>query len=41
MEAFDLVYNQYRSAITVHAGREPMPKSHFLIKNKYAADQEE
>lgn len=41
MEAFDLVYNRYRSAMTVHAHRDPMPKSHFLIKNKYAKSQEE
>ena len=41
MEAFDLVYNRYRSAMTVHAHRDPMPKSHFLIKNKYARTEEE
>ena len=42
MEAFDLVYNQYRSAMIVHAQREPKPKSVFLVKNKYAkASQDE
>ena len=41
MEAFDLVYNRYRSAMTVHAHRDPLPKSHFLIANKYAKSEEE
>lgn len=41
MEAFDLVYNRYRSAMTVHAHRDPLPKSHFLLKNKYAKQEEE
>ena len=43
MEAFDLVHSRYRTAMEVHAGREALPKSHFLIKNKYASidDSEE
>ena len=42
MEAFDSLYDVYRSAITVHAGREPLPKAHFLMQNKYqsSADNE-
>lgn len=35
MEAFDLLYNHYRSAITVHAHRDPLPKAHFLMQNKH------
>ena len=35
MEAFDLLYNQYRSAMTVHAGRDPLQKAHFLMQNKH------
>ena len=44
MEAFDLVYSKYRTAMEVHAGRDALPKSHFLIQNKYAKniqDEEE
>lgn len=41
MEAFDLLYNQYRSAMTVHAHRDPLPKAHFLMQNKYANQEEE
>ena len=41
MEAFDLVYSNYRSISILHAQRDPKPKSHFLIKNKYAKLEEE
>ena len=43
MEAFDLLYNRYRSAMK-GLDIEPYPKSHFLIQNKYAKvspDEEE
>ena len=41
MEAFDLLYSRYRTAMEVHAGRDPIPKSHFLTANKYAKSKEE
>ena len=42
MEAFDLLHTRYRSAMKA-LEIEPYPKSHFLIKNKYASinDSEE
>lgn len=40
MEAFDLLHYRYRSAMK-GLDINPYPKSHFLIKNKYAKLQEE
>ena len=40
MEAFDSVYSRYRTAMMVHAGRNPLPKPHFLLVNKYKNEEE-
>tara|TARA_B100001250_G_C19763862_1_gene773758 strand:+ start:1043 stop:1165 length:123 start_codon:yes stop_codon:yes gene_type:complete len=40
MEAFDSVYSRYRTAMMVHAGRDPLPKPHFLLVNKYKNEEE-
>ena len=43
MEAFDSLYHRYKVAMAVMLPDEIecLPKSHFLINNKYAKDLEE
>ena len=39
MEAFDSVYSRYRTAMMVHAGRDPLPKSDIIDSNHRSSKQ--
>lgn len=39
--AFDLLYNRYRSAMKAYPNIDPWPKSHFLMQNNDANQEEE